>query len=57
MLVWMLLPRRAVRQPATGTAKIFDCPYTACHPRIMRGTKHLFQAWSQSRWTTRYRTF
>jgi len=49
MLVWMLLPRRSVGQPATGTAKIFDRPYTACHCRIMRGTRQLFQPWCQLR--------
>ena len=40
---WVLLPCRAVRQPAIGTAEIFGGPYVACHPAIMRRIERIFQ--------------
>ena len=44
ILVWMLLHRCAVGQPAIGTAKIFGRPYFAFHPAIMRCTRHYVPA-------------
>ena len=43
MLVWMLLPRCGVREPAIGTAKIFGRPCSAGHPAFMRIRRPLEQ--------------
>jgi hypothetical protein len=43
MLVRMLLPGRAVGQPAIGTAEIFGLPYVAYHPAIIRRAKRSIQ--------------
>ena len=43
MLVEMLLPGRAVGQPAIGTAEIFGLPYVAYHPAIIRRAKRSIQ--------------
>jgi hypothetical protein len=43
MLVLVMFPRRGVRQPAMGAAKIFGCPNAICHPTIMRSIGRIFQ--------------
>ena len=43
MLVWMLLPCRGVRQSAVGAVEIFGLPYVACHPAIIRRSRHVIQ--------------
>ena len=45
MLVEMLLPGRAVGQPAIGTVEIFCGPkVVACHAAIMQRTSTVFQS-------------